>query len=172
MTNKLTVLMKTMILKMMTSAGFELTAAQMGEFMIENDYVSYSTFQSLIYEMEVDGLIGARLDDHITYYHIEEAGKQSLEFFEERLQDDIVEEIEDYVRGKKWEKREEVAVRSDYTLNANHEYSVRLQVIENGMAQIDLMITVPTERVAIQVCEQWEKENETIYGYLLQKLLC
>ena len=164
--------MKTMILKMLTTAGFELTASQMGEFMIENDYVSFFAFQSLIYEMEKDGLIGARTEGHTTYYHIEEAGKLSLDFFEERLHNDIVDEIENYIRGKEWEKHEEVSVRSDYTLNSNHEYSVRLQVVENGMAQIDLMITVPSEAVAIRVCEQWKKENEVIYGYLMQKLLC
>ena len=42
---------------------------------------------------------------------------------------------------------------------------------ENGEAIIDLKLAVPTEEMAAFVCDRWQKESQTIYQYLVDRLL-
>ena len=171
MTNKLTVFFKTMILYMMGRVDFDLTATQIGEFMVLADYVSFFSFQQLLYDLEHDGMVSSRQVQHQTYYHLEGSGKNALAYFGANLQRDIREEIDAYVREKKWETAQEDALRTDYTLNTNGEYAVRLQALENRMPLLDLTVSVPDEETAQQVCANWHDHNEEIYAYIMQHLL-
>lgn len=171
MTNKLTVLFKMMILTMLDMVDFELSAAQMGEFMVGNDYMSFFRFQSLLYEMEQDELISCKREHHNSFYRLNENGHHTLEYFRDKLPEEMRAEIAEYVRDKRWEMRETTSVRTDYTLNDNREYAVRLQVLENNLPQIDLTLTVPDEETANILCEKWRERNEDIYAYLMRELL-
>ena len=156
MTNKLTVLFKMMILTMLDMVDFELSAAQMGEFMVGNDYMCFFRFQSLLYEMEQDELISCKREHHNSFYRLNENGHHTLEYFRDKLPEEM---------------RETTSVRTDYTLNDNREYAVRLQVLENNLPQIDLTLTVPDEETANILCEKWRERNEDIYAYLMRELL-
>lgn len=160
-----------MILTMLDMVDFELSAAQMGEFMVGNDYMSFFRFQSLLYEMEQDELISCKREHHNSFYSLNENGRHTLEYFRDKLPEEMRAEIADYVRDKRWEMRETTSVRTDYTLNDNREYAVRLQVLENNFPQIDLTLTVPDEETANILCEKWRERNEDIYAYLMRELL-
>ncbi len=171
MTNKLTVLFKMMILTMLDTVDFELTAAQIGEFMVGNDYMSFFAFQQLLFDMEQDELIKGKREHHNTFYSLQDNGRTSLKYFREKLPGEMREEIAGYVRGKSWEIREKNSVRTDYTLNDHQEYAVRLQVLEDNLPQIDISLTVPDEETANRLCESWRERNEEIYAYLMNELL-
>ena len=89
MTNKLTVLFKMMILTMLDMVDFELSAAQMGEFMVGNDYMSFFRFQSLLYEMEQDELISCKREHHNSFYSLNENGRHTLEYFRDKLPEEM-----------------------------------------------------------------------------------
>ncbi len=171
MTNKLTVFFKTMILYMMGRVDFDLTATQIGEFMVIEDYVSFFTFQQLLYDMEQDGMVSARKEGHNTFYHLESNGRNALAYFGANLQADIRTEIDAYVSGKRWELSDQTGLRSDYTLNVNGDYSVRLQALENRLPLLDLTVTVPDEETAVEVCDHWKDQNQDIYAYIMRHLL-
>ena len=171
MTNKLIVFFKMMVLYMLGRVGFELTATQIGEFMVLREYMTFFAFQQLLYDMEQDGLVTSSKENHQTFYHLEDAGRESLKFFAGGLQPDIRAEIDEYVRSRQWEMRETASTRTDYTLNTNGEYSVRLQELEMGLPLIDLTITVPEEETARRVCDRWKDSSSDIYGFIMERLL-
>ncbi len=156
---------------MLGRVDFDLTATQIGEFMVFRDYLNYFSFQQLLYDMEQDGLVTTRQDNHQTYYHVEDSGRAALEYFAGSLQPDIRAEIDEYVRSRQWEMSQTASTRTDYTLNANGEYAVRLQEIENGLPLIDLTVTVPDEKTAQAVCGRWKERSSDIYGYIMGQLL-
>ena len=51
------------------------------------------------------------------------------------------------------------------------EYSVRCQVIEQGLPLIDLPVTAPTESEAATIANNWQKRNQEIYASVMAKLL-
>ncbi len=66
MTNKLTVFFKMMVLYMMGQVDSDLSATQIGEFMVIEDYVSFFAFQQILYEVEQNQMISSRKADHDT----------------------------------------------------------------------------------------------------------
>ena len=171
MTNKLTVFFKMMVLYMMGQVDSDLSATQIGEFMVIEDYVSFFAFQQILYELEQDQMISSRKADHNTYYHLEGPGRNALAYFGENLQPEIRREITDYVNEKKWETSHESAIKADYTLNANGDYAVRLQAFENKLPLVDLTVTVPDEETAMKVCDSWHDHNTDSYAFLMRELL-
>ena len=83
----------------------------------------------------------------------------------------IQEDITKYFKENAIALREEMSVRADYFENNQGEYSVRLCVMEKESAVIDLTLSVPTEKQANSLCDNWKKKNQKIYAYLMQELL-
>ena len=75
------------------------------------------------------------------------------------------------MKEKKYDLKNETAVKADYYRNTNMEYSVRCQVMENELPLIDLTITVPTETEAENVAKNWKKKNQEIYAMIMGELL-
>ena len=74
-------------------------------------------------------------------------------------------------KEKKYELKNEVSVKSDYYRNTNREYSVRCQVLEQGVPLIDLTVTAPTESEAETIANNWQQKNEEIYAAIMAQLL-
>ena len=49
-----------------------------------------------------------------------------------------------------------MSVKADYFENSNMEYSVRCQVIEQGLPLIDLAVAAPTESEAATIANNWQ----------------
>ena len=46
---------------------------------------------------------------------------------------------------------------------------MNIEKIKNAV--IDLTLSVPTEKHANSLCDNWKKKNQKIYAYLMQELL-
>ena len=48
---------------------------------------------------------------------------------------------------------------------------MQCQIVENGSSLIDMRITVPTEKEAKAIVNNWNLKNQEIYASLLSQLL-
>lgn len=56
-------------------------------------------------------------------------------------------------------------------LKTDHQFEVQCQIVENGSSLIDMRITVPTEKEAKAIVNNWNLKNQEIYASLLSQLL-
>lgn len=164
-------LYKLIILYMLNKVDFPLTNSQISEFILDKGYTNYFKLQQAISELIESGFIREESTHSRTFYHLTEEGAETIHFFKNDISPAIQEDINTFLSQKKYELKNEVAVKSDYYRNSNMEYSVRCQVIEHDMPLIDLTLTVPTEAEAITVSNNWAKKNEEIYAALMAELL-
>src|SRR5699024_5076757 len=106
-----------------------------------------------------------------TLYHLTEYGVETIHFFSNKISPAIREDIDDFLKEKQYDLKEEVSVKADYYLNTNREFEVRCQIVENGFSLIDLKLTVPTEKEAETIARSWSLKNQEIYASLLAELL-
>ena len=106
-----------------------------------------------------------------TLYHLTENGAETIHYFSNKISSAIREDIDDFLKEKQYDLKEEVSVKSDYYLNTNKEYEVRCQIVENGSSLIDLKLTVPTETEAEAIANRWDLNSQQIYAMLLANLL-
>lgn len=164
-------LYKLIILSMLDRVDFPLTNAQISDFILTKEYTNYFTLQQVLSELTETALAEEHTVRNSTYYQMTEKGKETLDFFGHMVSAAIQEDITKYFKENAIALREEMSVRADYFENNHEEYSVRLCVMEKDSALIDLTLSVPTERQANSICDNWKKKNQKLYAYLMQELL-
>ena len=100
-----------------------------------------------------------------------EEGAETIHFFKNDISPAIQQDIDTFLKEKRYELKNEVAVKADYYRTPNTEYAVRCQVIEQDSSLIDLTVTVPTEAEAETIVNNWTMKNQEIYALVMSTLL-
>lgn len=164
-------LYKLIILYMLDKVDFPLTTAQISEFILDKGYTTYFKLQSTLSEMIESDLIVSETTHNRTLYNLTENGEETIHFFRNKISPSIQKDIDDFLKEKEYDLKEEASVKTEYYLNTNREYEVRCRIVENGFSLIDLKLTVPTETEAEAIANNWTRQNQEIYTLLLSKLL-
>lgn len=164
-------LYKLIVLYMLDKVDFPLTTSQISEFILDKGYTTYFKLQETLSEMVDSGLLKVETTHNRTLYHLTENGEETIQFFKNKISPAIQNDIDEFLKEKQYDLKEEVAIKSDYYLNTNHEYEVQCQIVENGFSLVELKLTVPTEIEAETIANNWTGRCQEIYASLLAKLL-
>ena len=164
-------LYKLIILYMLKKVDFPLTTSQISEFVLDKGYTSYFKLQEALSELTRADLIRTETTHNRTLYHLTENGAETIHFFSKKISSAIRKDIDDFLREKQYDLKEEAAVKSDYYLNTNKEYEVRCQIVENGSSLIDLKLIVPTEKEAEAIVNHWNLKSQELSAMILANLL-
>ena len=164
-------LYKLIILYMLNKVDFPLTTSQISEFVLDKGYTTYFKLQEALSELTDSGLIRAETTHNRTLYHLTENGAETILYFDRKISRAIRNDIDDFLKEKQYDLKEEAAVKADYYMNAHREYDVRCRIEENGSNLIDLKLTVPTEQEAEAIANRWNTKSQEIYALLLSNLL-
>ena len=164
-------LYKLIILYMLDKVDFPLTNAQISEFILDKGYTNYFKLQQALSELADAELIREETTHSRTLYHLTGDGAQSIQYFRNKISRPIQEDIDNFLRDKKYELKNEVSVKADCFKNTAGEYSVQCQVLENQEPLIDLTLSVPTVGEAESVIANWQKKNQEVYAWLMANLL-
>ena len=148
-----------------------LSKAQIYDFILEKEYTNYMTLQEAFGELASSELIIEKTIGNRTYLEITDEGSQTLEFFGNRINPSIRQDIDSYLRDNSMKLRNESSVLGDYSKTGENEYEVRLLIRENNRDQMSIKIKVPAEEMAQAMLDNWQKENQDIYAYLFSKLM-
>lgn len=89
-------LYKLIVLYMLNRVTFPLTAAQVSDFILGKEYTNFLTLQQVINELTDAGMIVTQSIRNRTHLSITPEGKETLNFFENRIGDTIKQEIDTY----------------------------------------------------------------------------
>lgn len=170
MTEPLT-LYKLIVLYMLDRVDFPLTKAQIFDFILDKEYTNYFTLQQVSCELIDSGLVESRSIRNSSHFIITEEGSQTLSYFEDRISDVIKGEIKEYFKENELRLRNEVSVLSNYYRVTGGEYIAELIAKEKNTELMNIKITMPSEDAVKSICENWQKKNQEVYAYLMEKLL-
>ena len=156
---------------MLDRVDFPLSTSQISEFVLDKGYTTYFKLQQALSELMDAGLIRDESTHNRTLYHLTEDGSSPIDYFKNNISQDIQKDVNEYLKEKKYDLKNESSVKADYYRNTNQEYSVHCQVTENALPLIDLTITVPSEAEAQAVTDNWQKKNQELYATIMAKLL-
>lgn len=163
-------LYKLIVLYMLNRVSFPLTTAQVSDFILEKEYTNFLTLQQVINELTDAGMISPQSIRNRTHLAITEEGKETLNFFQNRISDAIKHDIDTYFRENEFALRNEVSVLGDYYKSTSGEYEAHLVAKDRGIKLIDITLSVPSEELAASICDNWQKKNQEIYQYLTKEL--
>lgn len=163
-------LYKLIVLYMLNRVTFPLTTAQVSDFILEKEYTNFLTLQQVINELTDAGMISQQSIRNRTHLAITDEGKETLEFFQNRISDAIKNDINVYFRENEFTLRNEVSVLGDYYKSTSGEYEAHLVAKDRGIKLVDITLSVPTEDLASSICDNWQRKNQDIYMYLTKEL--
>ena len=162
---------KLTILYMLDKAGFPLSNTQLSNFFLEHDYTDYFRVQEVIGNLVDSNLILAESTHSNTQYTLTSAGKETLNFFSDKITEGITQDVINFFETNKMELRQETSVIADYYKTTNQNYAVRCQVRSDNNNLIDLTVSVKTKEQAEAICANWRKQHEEVYMYLMDTLM-
>lgn len=163
-------LYKLIVLYMLNKVSFPLTHAQLSEFILDKGYTNFITLQQVIGELTDAGMITARSIRNRTHLDITEEGRETLQYFENRISDTIREEIDEHLKKNEFTLRNEVSVLSNYYKSTSGEYEAHLVAKDRDISLVDITLSVPLEEMAASICDNWQNKNQEIYKYLIEQL--
>jgi len=155
---------------MLNRVTFPLTTAQISDFILEKEYTNFLTLQQVINELTDAEMISSQSIRNRTHLAITEEGKETLQFFQNRIGDAIKTDINNYFRENEFSLRNEVSILGDYYKSTSGEYEAHLIAKDRGIKLIDITLSVPTEDLAAAICDNWQNKNEEIYAYITKEL--
>ena len=164
-------LYKLIVLKMLDQVETPLSNSQISEFILEKEYTNYFTLQQVLSELDEPGLVTVSTSRNTSLYRITPAGRDTLEYFGDKVSDTICMEIQTYLKEKEVEIQDSLSTTADYFPAPHSGYLARCQVRERSSTPIDLTISVPSEDQAQAVCAHWKERSQEIYAYIMQNLL-
>lgn len=164
-------LYKLIVLYILDKVDFPLTNGQLTNFILEKEYTNYFNIQQAISELIDDHYINMETIRNSTLYQISESGRETLSFFSSSISHSIREDIDHYLKEHKYSLRNEVSTQADYYERKKDEYVAHLRVIEGDSDVIELNLSVPTQREANIICNNWRDKSSDIYAYVISTLL-
>ncbi|MBN2220964.1 MAG: DUF4364 family protein [Vallitaleaceae bacterium] len=162
---------KLIILYMLKVVELPMTNTQLSEFVVNNGYTNYFSFQEYIHQLIDSDLIRTLTTSKSTSYEITSNGLETLDFFESRISDLILDEIDEYIKTNRYNIKESVEITSEYIPEKDGDYLVKLVAKEKNKTLIDLTINVFDKDYAALICDQWNSKSHIIYRTILNALL-
>lgn len=164
-------LYKLIVLYMLYKVDFPLTNSQISEFILDQGYTNYFSLQTAINELIESDMIRVENIRNSSLYHLESAGVEAIEMFEDRISDGIKQDIMTYFENNKYHLRNEVEITADYYPSKKEEYFVDCKIKEKGNILLELKLNVLSKEQAIAICDDWHKDSSDVYSYLVEKLM-
>ena len=149
---------------------YTLTNTQINNFIIDKGYGdSFKIHEALSELIDKDFITVTTIRD-INHYQITDSGENALLYFENRLSNNIKQEIRDYFKTEKINLKKESEIIADYTINGG-EYVVDCIIRERRDTLLDIKINVPSKDLARAICDNWRTKSTDIYQYLVSQLM-
>ncbi|NMA86412.1 MAG: DUF4364 family protein [Tissierellia bacterium] len=162
---------KLLLLYIVNESYTPLSNEKITEIVLEKDYMNYFLIQQYLSELVETDFIACENDGDKKLYKILDKGKTTLYYFQDRLPDDLKNEISLKFNQVKEEEKSSKEIVSEYFKKDNNQYLVNLKLIENMETLFSLYLDVPTEKQAKQLSEKWKSNPEYIYVNILNLLL-
>ena len=162
---------KLTILNMLDKVDFPLSNTQLTNFFLELEYTDYFRVQQVISDLLDAELIRTESTHNNTHYYITAAGKETLNLLKDKISDAIELDINNYFAQNKLELRNDNSIIADYYRTPNRAFAVRCQYRKKDTNLIDLTLSVTTKEQAEAICNNWKKQNEDVYTYLMDILM-
>ena len=164
------VLYKLIVLYMLDRVNFTLTNSQISDFVLEKGYTNYFTLQEAINGLIESEFVYVSSIRGASHYKITYKGEEALSMFENRIPYAIKQDILDFFEKQQINLKKETEIQSDYYLNDSNEYTVSCVINDRNEPLLDIKFSVPTQAVAVAICDNWRQKSTEIYDILVKQL--
>lgn len=148
-----------------------ITNNQITDFIMESELLNYFVLQQFLSELVDTSLLEYSNNEEHYYYLITEKGKDTLNYFKDRLSKKLLSRIDQSIDNKRKVLLKETQISANYKKKSKNDYLVELKVVENDITLIDLKLDVVSNKHAKVICDNWKNKAQDIYGEIIKLLI-
>lgn len=156
---------------MLEQSEAPLTNTLLSDFFLGKDYTTYFTLQEALHELNEAQFIHQEALHNNIQYDITPAGRESLQFFENKINSAIKSDIRQFIIDHKIPIIDMVSAIADFYVTPEKKYAVHCQLREKSIPQLDLTLNVMNREQAEAICANWNEQADEIYMMLFDRLL-
>lgn len=158
---------KLILLFVLKNVDMPLTNVQITEIIMKEAIMNYFDLQQYLSELVHTRHIKIFEKEGKQLYDITPTGRETLAYFENRIDYSTKENIMKAIVIKKRDFKKSREIVCDYVPRNENEYVVECKIIENDAPLIDVRLTVGTKAQAKTMCEYWKKNPQHIYMQII-----
>ena len=163
---------KLIILHLVKKMGISLTNSEICQFLLNKDYMDYFSVQQYLSELVNANWLEKSREHNSTRYTLTDEGEDVILYFQNHISEDVKHDINIYVKENSKRIRAEYAVTAHYFPELNGDYLVKCSLCDdNGTSLMEISVTVVSKTQAQQICHNWRKNVNSLYGQFLTTLV-
>ncbi|KAJ50452.1 putative transcriptional regulator [Clostridium tetanomorphum] len=162
---------KLLLLYIFNKVQIPITNNQVTQIILENNFINYFTLQQYLSELVSSNFLKYTEDENKHRLEITEKGKKVLVLFSNRISNNKINVLDEYLNKEINNIKREVTITSDYTIEHKDKFIVNLRAVENDITLLDLKITVDSNKQARDLCSKWKNNSSEIYSKILNLLI-
>jgi DNA-binding PadR family transcriptional regulator len=164
---------KLLILYLINRMEISMSRAQITDFVMTKDIMSYFTLEQTLSVMLEQGLLEAAQenaqDANTTRYTVTNAGHTSLDYFVNHIPRPMRVLINQYVVENRGKVKRDYEVTASYFPNVeNDDFQVKCGVYEDKRAILELSISVDTREQAKLIQSNWRSNASELYQRIIE----
>ncbi|MCR4612001.1 MAG: DUF4364 family protein [Lachnospiraceae bacterium] len=163
---------KIIVLRLLDKASSPVSSFKLAEFFVEYNYTDYFTAQQAIGDVVDSNMVNVIKSHGNTSYTLNDEGRQSLELFADKINEDIEQDIISYYKDNEISIRKEQSVSSSYHPISPKGYMVNCKIMNTGLSGVDYEVNcvVMSKEQAEAICNNWKVRYEELYFHFLDEL--
>lgn len=161
---------KLLLLYLINSSNKPLTNAQITEIILAKDYMNYFLVQQYLIELVESQFIETIQVDQEEFYSILSKGENTLVFFEDRLAENIKEDIDSEFNLIKKKEKYDRQIVTEFYQKESGQYVVNLKLVEMDDTLFSIYLDVSTLDQAKAICNRWKEDPNYIYQNIISLL--
>ncbi|AKA71816.1 DUF4364 family protein [Clostridium scatologenes] len=162
---------KLLLLFIFKKIKFPVSNNQITQIILENNFINYFTLQQYLNELISSNFLKYTDETGNHRIVITEKGIKVLSLFENRISQDKINAVEDYLNKEIKNIKKEVTITADYTIGKKGNFIVNLKAIENDSILIDIKLNVGSNKDAKDLCHKWKNNSSELYNKIIQLLI-
>ena len=162
---------KLIILHLLQKMGIALSNSEICQFLLAKNYMDYFSVQQYLSELVDAGCLDKTREQNNTLYTLTDDGEEIVNYFLNRISDEVKNEINIYVQENNKRVRNEYAITANYFPELNGDFLVKCGLCDdNGAPLMEINVAVVSKKQAQQICRNWKKHVKQYYGDFLSAL--
>ncbi|AWI06948.1 DUF4364 family protein [Clostridium drakei] len=162
---------KLLLLFIFKKIKFPVSNNQITQIILENNFINYFTLQQYLNELLSSNFLKYTDETGTHRIVITEKGIKVLSLFENRISQDKINAVDDYLNKEIKNIKKEVTITADYTLGKKDNFIVNLKAVENDSILIDIKLNVGSNKDAKDLCHKWKNNSSELYNKIIQLLI-
>ena len=161
---------KLIILYVLKKIKTSLTREQVALVIIENLQISYFDIQLYVDDLIKDEFLSTLEYDGKSVLSLRPMGKETLKVFHDKIPVYIMDMIDLYLKENRDKIFKEVKVTANYQKKGESDYIVELKLHENNVVLMEISLSAPTLKLALDICNRWKENTQELYTSVLKVL--